>query len=343
MFSVRAAFTPATSHRPGMNVEPFDGDLQPLSGSIAAWPFKPYRWARVPPDKLDALILARFRQNIEREGTRTWMATAAEGCCGFGMLEPLAWDSRMLGRSAARAEFVVTGDYGCRRTAVGGLLDTILSEAGGSHIEHLSVRVDAADDAVIHALEAAGFLSVDALVTFERPVAEARAGEPSSLTLREVQPADLAAVEGIAASSFVDGRFHTDPSIDHGVAAAVYREWAAACCRGSAADTVLVAANRAGELLGFAACRVQQDADVHLGRPAATIVLIATAPGARGRGVGRAVVTAALDWAARESVEFMQVGTQIRNGAAARLYENCGFRLVAASQSFRAVIAPRNV
>jgi RimJ/RimL family protein N-acetyltransferase len=48
---------------------------------------------------------------------------------------------------------------------------------------------------------------------------------------------------------------------------------------------------------------------------------------------------AAIDSAAKRSAVTMQVGTHIRNTAAAHLYENCGFRLVAASQSFRAVLS----
>jgi ribosomal protein S18 acetylase RimI-like enzyme len=321
-----------------MKVEPFDGDG--LSRLVSIWPFKPYRWADVPADALNTLSRSRIQQMLEREGVRSWRAGwSAGGPKGIATLEPLAWDSRMLRRPAARAELVAAGEYGPRREVVDALLEQVLSESRRAGFEHLSVRVDAADDAAIHALESAGFLSVDALLTFERPVAGPRDDRARGLVLREASAGDVAAIEQLAAESFVDGRFHADPSIDADVAANVYREWAAGCCRGSAADGVLVAASEAGEVLGFVACRVHPDTGVHLGRLTASIILIATAASARRRGVGGAIVTAALDWAEQRSAVAVQVGTQIRNTEAARLYERCGFRLAAGSQSFRAVMS----
>jgi dTDP-4-amino-4,6-dideoxy-D-galactose acyltransferase len=325
-----------------MHVEPFDGESGLLSRLVADWAFKPYRSAAVSAENVRALSLARLRQSVARDGARTWTASASGSAFGLATLEPLPWDSRMLRRPAARAEVVATGEYGCRRTILAALIERVLDEAQRAEIEHLSVRVDAADDAAIHALETAGFLSVDALLTFERPIAGDPRAVPSDLIVREAVAGDAEPVGALAGSSFLDGRFHADPSIDAETAAAVYREWAGSCCRGSAADGVLVAVNPAREIVGFVACRIHSDTGVHLARLTASIVLIATAPEARRQGVGRAIVMAALGWAERRSVVVMQVGTQIRNTAAARLYEQCGFRLAAASQSFRAVIDPHD-
>jgi dTDP-4-amino-4,6-dideoxy-D-galactose acyltransferase len=321
-----------------MKVEPFDeaGDaLAPLVDDSA---FKPYRWTNVADDKLNALQLARIRQTAGRDGARSWVARDAGGLVGLATIEPLPWDSKMLAMSAGRAELLAAGDYASRRKTFDCLIQTVLR--AGSGVRHLSVRVDAADDAAIHALESAGFLSVDALLTFERGVATvAESGAPSGFTIRTAREEDVAPIERMAACSFVDGRFHADPSVPQETAESIYREWAGACCRGTASDAVLVAEGDGGDVLGFVACRTHPETGVHLSRLAASIVLIATAPDARRRGVGRAIVTSAVEWAAARGAAAILVGTQIRNTGAARLYEGCGFRLVAGSQTFRAMVA----
>ena len=324
-----------------MRVEPFDGDGDALSGLVTDWPFKPYRWADVPTEAVDALALARLRQTLQRPNVWSSVTRSHDGRIrGLSVLESLSWDSRMLRIPAARVELVTTGPYGARRQACEALLDAALGEARVRKHEHLSVRVDAGDDATIHALEAGGWLSVDALLTFERSVsAGAKVAVASDFTLREASTEDASAIESIAAESFVDGRFHADPSIPADVATSIYREWAASCCRRDAADAVIVAAAGSGQVVGFVACRLLSDTGEHLGRLTASIVLIATTAAARGRGVGRALIVAAVEAAAKRSAIMMQVGTQIRNTAAARLYEQSGFRLAAGSQSFRTVIS----
>jgi ribosomal protein S18 acetylase RimI-like enzyme len=85
---------------------------------------------------------------------------------------------------------------------------------------------------------------------------------------------------------------------------------------------------------------MQPDTAVHLQRPAGTIVMIATAAAARGCGVGTELVTAASAWFLERKAVAVEVGTQLRNVAAARLYERCGFRVVGGALSFRAMLVP---
>jgi GNAT superfamily N-acetyltransferase len=324
-----------------MRVEPFDGHGVALPRLVSDWSFKPYRWAPVSQEAIDAFALSRLRATVARPNVWTSVTRGDDGRIrGLATLEWLSWDSRMLGVSAARLALVVIGDYVSRRQACEALLDAALSEARARKHEHLSVRVDAGDDAAIHALEAGGLLSVDALLTFDRSVsAGPKTVVASDPTLRDAREEDVSAIESIAAESFVDGRFHADPSIPAAVARSIYREWATACFRRDAADEVIVAVGKSGRVEGFVACRMLPDTGMPLGRLTASIVLIATALVARGRGVGRQLVNGAVEWAGGRSAVTMQVGTQTRNTAAARLYEQCGFRLASGSQSFRAVIS----
>ena len=324
-----------------MRVEPFAGDGDALLQLVTDWPYKPYRWAGVPQGAVDSLAMSRLSDSLHRPGVWSGVTRVADApISGLATLEALPWDSRILGMSAARVDFVVPGPDVSRRARYEALLDAALIEARVRKYEHLSVRVDAGDVAAIQTLEACGWLSVDSLLTFE---SEARAGvgarRREQVVTRAACASDTAVIESIAAESFVDGRFHSDPSISSDVATSIYREWASSCCRRDAADDVTVAETRSGQIVGFVACRVVPETGVHLGRLTASIVLIATASAARGRGVGSALVMAAVEWAVKRSAITVQVATQIRNTTAARLYEQCGFRLVGSSQSFRAVVS----
>jgi ribosomal protein S18 acetylase RimI-like enzyme len=205
-------------------------------------------------------------------------------------------------------------------------------------LRHLSARVDAADDAAIHALEAHGYLNVDALVTFGAAPGELPAPfDVAGVEFRQASAEDAGALAGIAADSFVDGRFHADPSIPAARAREVYRRWAAACGEGRAADAT-IAAWMDGRVAGFVACRTLRDTAVFPQGPAGTIPLIAVSGSARGRGVGAGLIAHAGAWFAGERASVVEVGTQIRNVAAARLYEGSGFRLVDSALSFRLMI-----
>ena len=103
------------------------------------------------------------------------------------------------------------------------------------------------------------------------------------------------------------------------------------------ADDVTVA-EEDGCILGFVACQIQTDTAVHLQRRAGTIVLIGTAAAARGRHVGSALLQTVLNRFAGRDAVAVEVGTQLRNVVAARLYERRGFRLVAGALSFRFMV-----
>jgi ribosomal protein S18 acetylase RimI-like enzyme len=96
------------------------------------------------------------------------------------------------------------------------------------------------------------------------------------------------------------------------------------------ADAVVVAVR--GELvLGYVTCKLDREA--HNG----SIEMVATREGERGRGIAMTCTCAALDWFRSQSTQVVEVGTQFRNIAASRLYEKCGFRLIANSLTLRKV------
>jgi ribosomal protein S18 acetylase RimI-like enzyme len=313
-------------------------DSATLRRIVAAWPYKPYGSNRTDSSARDGLVVDRLHRTLATEGVQTWCVENGEAVA-LAILQPLAWDSRVLRLQAGRLELIATGSYS---TAHGSAVELCRLAANGARecgIEHVSSRVDAADEACIHALENAGFLHVDALMTFAADpdvlIASAPQSSPYETTL--ALAADAAPLCEIAAASFTQGRFHADPSITAERAADVYRTWTAACCDRSAADDVIVA-RHGTEIAGFVACRVMHDTAGHLGQAAGTIPLIASNGAYRRCGVGAALIAAAARWFHSRGTAPVEVGTQLSNVAAARLYERAGFRMSAGSLTFRKMI-----
>ena len=154
-----------------------------------------------------------------------------------------------------------------------------------------------------------------------------------SVTIRAAGPGDLDHLKALARRSYAHDRFHSDPLIPRQAADNVYAAWIENACLGHGADVVIVA-ERNGCLEGYVSCALDREAESHLGLRIGTIGLVATAPEARGHGLARAIIAAALEWFWSQGAVIVEVGTQLRNLPAARLYESMGFRLVSTSVSF---------
>ena len=112
-------------------------------------------------------------------------------------------------------------------------------------------------------------------------------------------------------------RFAIDPAFPAGSAEKLYRVWIERSVRGEIADAVLVARAESGSLVGL----------ITLGAagPTGEIGLLAVREDARGAGVGRALVEAALERFRSSGRRRAEVATQGENASACRLYETCGF------------------
>jgi ribosomal protein S18 acetylase RimI-like enzyme len=169
--------------------------------------------------------------------------------------------------------------------------------------------------AAVARLEELGFHLVDTNVTFERTAA-GLGGLPGMT--RPVRPADRDAVVAIAASSFAYSRLHLDPAIPRAVADRSRAEWAGNFFAGSRGDHMLVAESD-GAVAGFAQLLGPLDGAV-------TIDLIGVAAPFRRRGIAGALIAASAGIAGTRT---LRVGTQIANTPSLRLYQACGFGVVA--------------
>jgi ribosomal protein S18 acetylase RimI-like enzyme len=170
-------------------------------------------------------------------------------------------------------------------------------------------KVESTDGARVAALEDAGMRVVDVNVTLRRPAA---APEAPVADVRDAGKEDREAVLEIAERDYAVSRFHLDPQIPDARARSLKRAWVDNFFRGERGDRLLV--------------HGQEPDGFHLvldGPDARTVDLIAVAEGARGQGVGSALLGALF---ATEPLRDVVVGTQVSNTGSLRLYERLGFR-----------------
>jgi len=324
---------------------------------LKACPFKPYaHYAhRLGKEALQQFFVARVAANLKHDAHSALWLPGPDGARGLAGWTRLAWDTQQLGVGAGRLDYLIaSGDYEDQYTAKEVLLTAVLEACADQGIRHLTTRVHASDLSSIYLLEQHGFITVDGILTFSLELSPRRHEDTTQTNKKAKNPLCLSAfvvpdtefevrlsrledieqIKAIARSSYVYDRFHSDPRIPKTVADELHAVWLENSCLGVAADAVVVAAEN-GRILGYVTCKIDHQTTQHLGLTIGTIVLVATAADARGRGVAKATTYGVLDWFREQGVDIVEVGTQLRNMPASRLYEACGFRLVASSISLR--------
>jgi ribosomal protein S18 acetylase RimI-like enzyme len=321
-------------------VRPYtEPDWTKLAPLLAAMTFPPESCDVEEQTPKDHSVCQHIREARGDDGG-AWVVMQQNHVRGFGCYKKLPWDSKQLRMPAARIDYLVAaGSYAEQRAAKEMLLEELLVEAQNLGVWHMSARVDASDLSSLHVLEEAGFLTVDGILTFALDLKAHRAVElVNDFAIRLATADDAPAAANLARTAYVYDRFHADPFIDRELADGLHADWVRNSCDGKAADAVLIAADESG-LLGFVTCKLPGDSRRNsANRRKGTIVLIACAPQARGRGVGHGLTMAALEWFQENGCETVEVGTQLSNIPASRLYQTCGFRLKATSVSLRRLL-----
>lgn len=195
-----------------------------------------------------------------------------------------------------------------------------LKQARAAKARLVSCRVPQDWTEAAKLLEACGFRKTETLVTFGRhglPVPEC------PLPWAVATTGDATACAEIGRTAFTFDRFHADPSIPDSVADAIKEAWVLNAFHGRA-DTIFVVREH-GVAMGFNLCLFKEGT--------AVIDLIAVAPEAQGRGVGRSLVVAALAHY-RGRAQGMRAGTQADNHASIALYKGLGFKELNGQHTF---------
>jgi ribosomal protein S18 acetylase RimI-like enzyme len=178
------------------------------------------------------------------------------------------------------------------------------------------------DPATIQIAEKHGFALVDIRVTLERRLSDgpdpARPAPAGDITIRSSQPDDLPGLQTMARKGHSETRFFNDAHFPRQRAEDFYSTWITLEVQGRA-QTVLVAASAANQPLGYVSCHLDS------ARREGQIGLVGVNPEVRGRGIGRGLIRAALDWYRNHGAQVVTVVTQGNNRPAQRLYQQCGF------------------
>ena len=226
---------------------------------------------------------------------------------------------------------MLTWDTDFFRCRIGRVLGGTLQSDQAMHIENWArnnrIRclyfLSRADDPLtIQIAEQSGFGLVDIRVTFE--CAFARLSErvypelPSGICIRPAASKDLTGLQAIARTAHTATRFFSDTHFPRQRVEDFYAAWITLELQGRA-QTVLIAASAANQPVGYASCHLDT------GRKTGQIGLVGVAAEFRGKGVGKNLVLAAMDWFRTHEAREVTVVAQGNNQPAQRLYQQCGF------------------
>jgi ribosomal protein S18 acetylase RimI-like enzyme len=178
----------------------------------------------------------------------------------------------------------------------------------------VTVRRPETDRNSISVLQQAGFRVIECLITLSRSLAPTTFDVPADLSVARREDAEGCAE--VARAAFRSDRFHADPAISDGAADELKAQWARNSVAGRA-DKVFVTRD-GSTVTGFNACLLK-------GRDA-VIDLIGVAPLHQGKGLGKALILAAIAHYSGKA-DTMTVGTQSCNFASLALYQDAGFRI----------------
>jgi ribosomal protein S18 acetylase RimI-like enzyme len=133
--------------------------------------------------------------------------------------------------------------------------------------------------------------------------------------IRMARPSDHSPMKRLAAKSFTDSRFFHDEHFSNVKCEELYSTWLERSCDGYA-ERVFIA-ECSGLPAGFITCS--------LGAAEGVIGLLAVDGDFQSRGIGRALVTAALNYFREQGMTRARVVTQGSNLRSQRLYQRCGF------------------
>lgn len=224
------------------------------------------------------------------------------------MIDLLAWDSAFFGRRMG----ALTGAIASPQA-----VSAELAAAAREGFEYVICRPPVDDAAAIRALEQAGFYLTDVGVTWSSDAAAYLKRWPpvAEGPVRHATVDDVPRLSAEATTLFRRSRFYSDPFFTVAEADRLHSAWLANSVSGQAADAVLI-----NPEAGFVTCKLTKDGN-------GEVSLIGVWEGSRGRGAGRDLMTAAVQWFTGRGVATVRVKTQVKNLRAMNFYHRLGFDL----------------
>ncbi len=218
----------------------------------------------------------------------------------------MPWDSSFFGIRIARLNGPRLSEHS---------LAQALEWCGSHEIDCLYFLADSDHNETVRLAENNSFRLVDIPVTLTlKSLAEGN-DYNTAHGVRLFREEDLDCLKAIARQSHSDSRFYFDGRFPKERCDDLFATWIERSCQGWAAAVFVGELDRA--IAGYCTCHIDGDAGL--------IGLMAVAPQAQGRSLGRRLVGAAVSYANSRGISRINVVTQGRNVRAQRTYQKSGF------------------
>lgn len=196
----------------------------------------------------------------------------------------------------------------------------MLKEFKNDGVEYAIYRIRSDKYDVIRSLEKYGFSIVDVMLHLENSNIDTVNKDSRT---RVAKNEDVSKLKAIAQNSFNSTRYFNDTVIPKKYANKIYTTWIENSVKGEVADRVFVYEDN-DELVGFVTIK-----------KSGNIPLVAVDASSQKKGIGTALVNAALVYIKEADISAATIETQASNVAAVRAYQNNGFKIIGAYSTYR--------
>jgi ribosomal protein S18 acetylase RimI-like enzyme len=297
---------------------------------INHYAFLPYWWiSGITAGSRQALMGRDLDSALSGDRTCLLGYVAGTGdLLGFAQMRWLEWDTHHFGFEIWRLDHLGVGNLSQQRTIANALAQGCLRAMRGLECQNIQARIPIDNLSAIHALENAGFQTMEILTTWLFDFTRSSIPPTRNPELvRDFEPADAQSLIELARTVYtpIPDRFHVDPHLSSKASNELYAEWIRNSCTGQLADHISVAESD-GKTVGYATLKYLGDHDGLCNARIAQLGLGAMSPGFRDQGFVTDLVIHNLEWLNRRQAAFCFVGTQGNNIPPQRVWLKAGLK-----------------
>jgi len=221
------------------------------------------------------------------------------------MIKHLEWDSKLLKKNIGEIKDIPINEE---------IIKAHIEEAKNRSYKYLIIRLKDFQCRELLLLTKHGFYISDIGITLKAFLKEIVVTQSSRYPVREATLKDIEPLKRIIPGLFIQSRFYNDPFFSKRDADLIFSKWIENSIKKEAADIVFIIPKKA-----FITCKKKGSTG--------EISLIGVKKGEEGKGLGKALVSRAVEWFKDNQINSIQVRTQLKNTRALNFYESLGFKI----------------
>jgi len=194
----------------------------------------------------------------------------------------------------------------------------------------LTCRFSTDNVSLAHELEKNGFQLMDTVTIYRLDFARAPVVKvPVNVSIRPCRKSEAEDVAAIARAIYVNhvGHYHNDPRLDRDKSTELYTTMARDSCLDQNVASIMLVAEIEGKIVGFHSHKVAESKGLEG-------IINGVSRVAQGKGIGKALILASIDWGRSQGLEWNEQSPHINNYAMHRIMVDLGFRLCASYYTF---------